>query len=336
MNKKVSIIAEVGNLHEGSLELAKSLASEAAACGVDSIKFQTHVFDAESLPDAPSPSYFKTESRKEYFTRTAFTQPQWEELKRFTEEKCRLEFLSSVFSAAAVDLMEAIGLKRYKIPSGEVTNITLLEKIATLRKPVLLSCGMSTWKELDTAVSVLKSKGCRDITILQCTSLYPCPPEKAGLKVLGEIKKRYGLPVGFSDHTLGISSAIAAVVMGASVIEKHFALSGKMYGSDAGHSLEPSQMKLFVSEIRDVEKSLAHKVSKDELTRDLGEMKIIFEKSIVSRSEIPQGTRMTLDKIDFKKPGDGIRADRYREIIGKVAKVTIPANTKIKMEMFKA
>ena len=335
MNRKVCILAEVGNLHDGSLELAKVFIRRAAACGIDSVKFQTHIFDAESLPDAPNPSYFKTESRKDYFSRTAFTPRQWKELRRFAEEEYGVEFLSSVFSTAAVDLMESIGLKRYKIPSGEVTNIALLEKIALLRKPVLLSSGMSTWKELDTAVSALKSKGCRDITLLQCTSLYPCPPEKAGLNILAEMKKRYGLPVGFSDHTLGNSCAIAAVVMGASVIEKHFALSGRMYGSDAKHSLTPSQMKVFVSEIRDAEKSLSQKVNKDALARDLKEMKIIFEKSIVSRSEIPQGSRITLDKIDFKKPGDGIRADRYREVLGKAAKVTIPANTKIKMEMLR-
>lgn len=334
MEKRIFVIAEIGNLHEGSLGLAKCFIREAAHCGADAIKFQTHIFESESLHDVPPPGYFKEESRKEYFERTAFALDQWRDLKKYAKQ-CKIEFMSSVFSLEALDILEKTGVKRYKIPSGEVTNLILLEKIASTKKPVLLSSGMSTWKELDKAIETLKTNGCRDITVLQCTSIYPCPPEKTGLNIIQEIKKRYGLRVGFSDHTLGISASIAAVVLGAELIEKHFTLSRRMYGSDAKHSMEPEEFKLFIREIRDTEKAISSKVDKDELAKDLEEMKVIFEKSIVARKNIPKGKIITINDITFKKPGDGIRADKYKEILGKMAKINISQDTKIRKEMLK-
>lgn len=334
MQKRVLIIAEIGNLHEGSVGLAKCFIREAAQCGANAVKFQTHIFEAESLPDAPAPGYFKEESRKDYFERTAFTQDQWRDLKKYSEE-CKIEFMSSVFSLEAVDILEDVGVKKYKIPSGEVTNLPLLEKIASTKKPVLLSSGMSTWKELDKAVETLKTNGCRDITVLQCTSLYPCHPEKVGLNIIKEIKKRYSLKVGFSDHTLGLSASYAAVVLGAEVIEKHFTLSRRMYGSDAKHSLGPEEFKLFIKEIRDLEKAISSKVDKDELAKDLAEMKVIFEKSVVARKNIPKGAIIAIDDIAFKKPGDGIRADNYTKVLGKIAKIDITQDKKIRKDMLK-
>jgi len=330
--KKVFIIAEIGNSHEGSVGLAKRFIKTAADCGADAAKFQTHIFDAESLPNAPTPSYFKDESRKEYFERTAFDLKQYKELKRYAEE-CGMEFISSVFSLEAVDLLEQTGVKRHKIPSGEVTNIPLLEKVASTRKPILLSSGMSTWSELDKAIETLKANGCRDITVLQCSSFYPCPPDKAGLNILTEMKNRYNLAVGFSDHTLGISASIGAVMLGAEVIERHFTLSKEMYGSDAKHSLEPDEFKQLIKEIREIEKIIASKAEKDKLAEELKNMKFTFEKSIVTKKLIPKGTKITLDMIAFKKPGDGIKPEKYKEIVGKIAKTNITADTKITMEM---
>lgn len=331
--EKVFIIAEAGNLHNGSLQCAKQFAEISSECGADAIKFQTHIFDAESLLDAPNPPYFKGESREKYFQRTAFDIEQWQELKKFAEEKCKIEFISSAFSQEAVDLLEKIGVHRHKIPSGEVTNIPLLEQIAFTRKPVLLSSGMSSWKELDKAMDILCRNRSGDITVLQCTSIYPCPPEKVGLNVLEELKNRYNLPVGFSDHTVGYSASIGAVVLGAVVIEKHFALSHEMYGPDAKHSLEPEEFKTFVRQIRDIEQMRAAVVNKDVEVEKLKDMKIIFEKSIVTKTDIAQGTLLTMDVLGFKKPGDGIRADRYHEVIGKRAKVDIKKNTKITKEI---
>jgi len=313
--------------------LAKRFIKAVADCGADAIKFQTHIFDAESLPDAPSPSYFKDESRKDYFERTAFNLEQYKILKEYAESQCSIEFISSPFSLEAVDLLEKLDIRKYKIPSGEITNIPLLEKIARTHKPVLLSSGMSSWKELDKAVETLKANGSKDITVLQCTSVYPCPPEKVGFNILPQLKNRYGFAVGFSDHTLGMSASIGAVVLGAKVIERHFTLSREMYGSDAKHSLEPDEFRQLVKEIRKAERIVASEVEKDKLAEELKEMKFTFEKSIVAKKHIPKGAKITFDMIAFKKPGDGIKPDRYKEITGKVAKSDIPADTKIAMEM---
>lgn len=330
--RRVFIIAEIGNLHNGSLVLAKRFIKEAASAGADAIKFQTHIFEAESLEDAPNPPYFNKESRKSYFKRTAFSLKEWKGLKSFAE-KNGIEFMSSVFSLEALNLMEKVGLKRYKVPSGEITNLKLLEAIAKTKKPVILSSGMNNWAELDNAVFTLKANGCKDLTILQCASIYPCPAERAGLNLIREIKKRYGVTVGLSDHSLGFYASIAAVVMGAEVIEKHFSLSKNLYGSDARHSLKGKEFGTFIKEIRNTQKAINSKINKNRLSEDIKKMKIIFEKSIVASKKISKGKIIKIDMLAFKKPGDGMRADRYKEVVGKMAKLTILPNTKIQKEM---
>ena len=328
------IIAEIGNTHEGSLGLAKCFIKAAADCGVDAVKFQTHIFDAESLPNAPNPPYFKDESRKEYFDRTGFSIKDWHKLRLYAEEECAVEFLSSPFSLEAVDLLEKIGVKTYKIASGEVSNLPLLIKVAKTGKNVFLSSGMSLWKELDEAITTLQDNGCGDLIILQCTSEYPCVPEHAGLNVIQDIKKRYGLPVGFSDHTLGIAASIAAVCLGACVIEKHFTLSKSMYGPDARFSTTPEEMKALVNTIRDVEKAIWNKVNKDNMTEQMTQMKMTFEKSIVTACDIKAGTTLEEKHLTYKKPGDGIPAKMFREILGKKCMNDIPINTKLEWDMF--
>jgi sialic acid synthase SpsE len=331
--KQTAIIAEIGNTHEGSMGLAKCFIKAAAECGVDAVKFQTHIFEAESLPDAPNPPYFKDESRKEYFDRTGFAIKDWRELKRYAEEECRVEFLSSPFSLEAVDLLEQVGIKTYKIPSGEVSNVPLLIKIAKTGKRVLLSSGMSTWDELDEAVEILKNNGCKDLIILQCTSEYPCPPEDAGLNIMQKMKERYGLPVGFSDHTLGIAVPITAVCLGACVIEKHFTLSKLMYGPDAKFSAIPEEMKILVDNIRSVEKVLSTKIDKDEKAESLKNMKVTFEKSIVAACDLQTETVLEEKHLAYKKPGDGIPARVFKQVIGKKVVEDIPRNTKLEWRM---
>jgi N,N'-diacetyllegionaminate synthase len=242
------IIAEIGSVHDGSLGNALYLIDAAAACGVDAVKFQTHIAEAETLPNAPMPPYFKGEPRFEYFKRTGFTLEQWQQLKKRCDEH-GVMFLSSPFSEAAVDLLESVGVEQYKIPSGEVTNLPMLEKIAQLNKPVLLSSGMSSWSELDLAVKTIRQYHDK-LTVLQCTTEYPCSYEHVGLNVMLEIRGRYSLPVGLSDHTLTPYATFAAVTLGASVIERHFTFSRKMYGSDARHSLEPDDMADLVRGVR--------------------------------------------------------------------------------------
>jgi len=331
--KKTFIIAEVGNLHDGSLDLAKEFIAQAASCGADAVKFQVHIFDAESLPEAPNPPYFKSESRKQYFERTSFDVEQWKILKNYAEKECKIEFMASVFSNEAVDLLENIAIKKHKIPSGEVTNLSLLEKVSSLGKPVLLSSGMSSWKELENAVQTLRAGGCRDITILQCSSVYPCPMQEVGLNVLSEMKKRFGLAVGFSDHTLDNTASIAAVVLGAEVIERHFTLEKDIAGSDSEHSLVPSRLADFIKEIRSLELALANDVDKDMLAKKLQSMKVIFEKSIVSNQQIKSGSVLSANMLAFKKPGDGIRADKYKDLLSRKVKMDIDVNIKIQEEM---
>ena len=333
MISRTKIIAEIGNTHEGSLGLAKCFIRAAADCGVDAVKFQTHIFEAESLPDAPNPPYFSDETRQAYFDRVGFSQATWQKLKNYAEKQCKVEFLSSPFSLEAVDLLETIGVKAYKIASGEVTNLPLLIKIAATGRSVFLSSGMSSWSELDEAVETLINSGCRDLVILQCTSEYPCPPQEAGLNVLSELKKRYDLPVGLSDHTIGSAVSIAAVAMGASVIEKHFTLSKQMYGPDAKFSMTPSEFKLMVQGIRDVDAALATKIDKDQKATALGTMKDTFQKSIIAESEIAAGAIIEAHHLAFKKPGNGIPANRFKDLIGKKAINKIPKNAMLYWNM---
>lgn len=325
------IIAEIGNLHEGSFGLAKQLIKAASDAGADAVKIQTHIFEAESLPNAPRPPFFSDESRESYFKHTSFNLEQYRDLKRYCEE-LGCEFLSSAFSIEAIKFLVKVGLNTIKVPSGEVNNLPYLEYLGKTKKKVLLPCGMSSWKEIDLAVKVLKANGCRDLTILQCTSEYPCPPEMAGLNVITELKKRYGLPVGFSDHTMNFNSIpSAAVVLGAEVIEKHFTLSRLMYGSDAKTSLEPQEFAVFVGAIRQLETAMNNPVDKDALARKLNKMKIIFEKSIVASRDLSKGSAIRAEDLAYKKPGDGIPAGKYKMLIGKKLRKTVKKDHKFKI-----
>jgi N,N'-diacetyllegionaminate synthase len=331
-NNTTYVIAEIGNTHEGSVGLAKQFIKAAAECGVDAVKFQTHIFEAESLPNAPNPPYFKDETRKGYFERTAFNLDQYKLLKEYAEKECGVDFFSSPFSIEAVDLLLNAGIKTFKIPSGEVSNIPMLEYIADKANWVILSSGMSSWEELDLAVSVLKSK-CK-LTVLQCTSEYPCLAENSGLNVMMEIKERFGVEVGFSDHTLGVGVPLAAVVLGATIVEKHFTLSKLMYGSDAKNSTEPAEFKQLVTDIRAVEKAIGSKVSKNEKVKSLSDMKTIFEKSIVSSRDLNVGDTISQTDLAYKKPGDGIPAAQYKSVIGKKLKVNVSKDTPLRLDMF--
>ena len=323
------IIAEVGSVHDGSFGNATRLIDVAAECGADVVKFQTHIASAETLPDAPMPSYFNGEPRYEYFERTAFTLEQYKALKAHCEER-GVEFLSSPFSIESVKLLEQVCVARYKVPSGEVTNLPYLEAIAQTRKPVVLSSGMSSWAELDEAVNTILRYHDR-LTVLQCTSEYPCPYEEVGLNVMLEMKERYELPVGLSDHTLTIYASLTAVTLGASVIERHLTFSRLMYGSDARHSLEPTEFADLVRGIRAIETMLASKVDKDDVAR-FATMKTTFEKSVVSLVDIPAGALITEAMIGIKKPGTGLPARRYKEVVGRRAARSIPANRVLQEE----
>jgi len=319
------IIAEIGSVHDGSFGNACQLVKVAAGCGADVAKFQTHIAEAETLRDAPAPAYFRGEPRWDYFKRTAFNELQWMGIKAACES-AKIEFLSSPFSEEAVDLLERVGVGSYKVASGEVTNLPLLGRIAATGKPVYLSSGMSNWAELDAAVAVLEKGG--PLSVMQCTSAYPCPPERAGLNVIGEMARRYGLPVGFSDHVEGFAAALAAAAQGATVIEKHLTFSRQMYGSDAANGMEPSDFEKYCRGLRDVWSMTGHPVDKDDLS-DYLDMKRIFEKSIVTTRPLAAGSVICREDLTFKKPGDGISAAKYMEIVGRRVSGDLPADHKL-------
>ncbi len=312
--KRTQVICEVGMNHDGSFGNALRLTDSAAECGADAVKFQCHIAEAETTPNAPNPPYFKSESRYRYFQRTAFTLEQWKELIAYCRTK-KIEFLCSPFSEEAVDLLEKIGMERYKIPSGEVTNLPLMERIARTRKPVLLSSGMSNWAELDRAVAVFQ-KAKNPFMLLQCTSEYPCSYDRVGLNVMLEMTDRYQVPVGLSDHTLSNYASFAAVTLGAVVIEKHMTFSRWMFGSDAKHSLEPAEFRDMVQGIRAIDGILQSPVNKDDVD-SLREMKQVFQKSVVATVDIAAGTKITPTMVAVKKPGTGIPAARIHEVVGR-------------------
>lgn len=322
------IIAEVGSVHDGSFGNAMRLIDVSAQCGVDAVKFQTHISSAETLRNAPMPPYFKGEPRYEYFERTGFTRSQWIELREHSHAQ-GLQFISSPFSEAAIDLLEEIGVDAYKVASGEVTNIPMLDKMARTGKPVILSSGMSAWAELDEAVETI-TKHTDRLTILQCTSAYPCAYEDVGLNVMLDMKARYGLPVGLSDHTLTPYASFAAVTLGATIIEKHLTFSRLMYGSDAKHSLEPADFTELVQGIRAINVIMGSPVDKDSLIPRMQPMKDIFEKSVVSVVDIPAGTLLTPDLLTVKKPGTGIPARELNTLIGRRTATFVPADQLLK------
>jgi N-acetylneuraminate synthase len=318
----VYVIAEAGMNHDGSLGNAIRMVEVAAEAGADAVKFQLHDAAAESTRDAPSPPYFQHESRFEYFQRTAFTDEQWRTLREACG-RAGIDFVCAPFSLEALERLERIGVARYKIGSGEVTNLALIRAAAATGKPVLVSSGMSTWEELDAAVEAAGANA----AVLQCTSAYPTPPERVGLNLIGELRERYRKPVGFSDHSLGPYAAFAAVALGAEIVEKHFTLSREMYGPDAALALEPDELAELVDGIREISDILASPVDKDAEAAALREMKEIFEKSVVSAREIPAGAVISREMLAAKKPGTGIPAARLDDVVGRRAAVEIAADT---------
>jgi N-acetylneuraminate synthase len=327
----ITIIAEIGSVHDGSLGNALKAVEAVAACGADVVKFQTHIAEAETFADAPMPSYFQGEPRMDYFRRTAFSLPQWRQIMQHCLEH-GVGFLSSPFSLEAVDLLEEVGVEFYKIPSGEVSNLPLLERVAATGKKVYLSSGMSNWAELDQAVAALSQGG--PLAVMQCSSAYPCAPQRVGLNVMLEMQRRYGLPVGLSDHTLGHAACISAAALGATVVEKHFTFSRLMYGSDAQHSMEPDEFKAFCSHVKEAAIIRANPVDKDDL-QDYRDMKRIFEKSVVTARAVQAGQSLKVADLAFKKPGDGISAAHYTELLGRQVRLALAPDHKITWEDLK-
>ena len=314
------IIAEIAQAHEGSLGLAHSYIDALAKTGVDAVKFQVHIAEAESSEYEPFRVKFSTqdETRYDYWKRMEFTPGQWQELK-FHCDEAGVEFMASPFSNAAVDLLEKLEVKRYKIGSGEVNNILMLEKIANTGKPIVLSSGMSSFEELDRTVNFLKKKKV-EYSILQCTTAYPTQPQNYGLNVIGELKERYNVPVGFSDHSAKLETCIAATALGAEILEFHSVFSREMFGPDANSSLEMEEIKQLVVAVRTIQQAQQHPVNKQD-NSNFKELKSIFEKSLAVNKALPVGHTLTFEDLESKKPkGYGIAASEFQEVIGRKLK----------------
>lgn len=321
------VIAEVGLTHDGSVGLAHAFIDAIADTGADGVKFQTHIASAESTPSEPFRVNFSHQdcTRYDYWRRMEFSESQWRELREHAEEK-DLVFLSSPFSLEAVELLDGIGMQMWKIPSGEVGNISMLDRVAVTGRPVILSSGMSPLSELDVAVERVRSTTA-PVAVLQCTTTYPCPPEKIGINLLDEFRQRYHCAVGLSDHSGTIFAGLAASALGADILELHVTLSREMFGPDVVASVTVAELRQLVDGIRFVERMRANPVDKDVAAEDLTSLRNLFTKSVVVRTALDAGTVLGGKDLLGKKPGTGIPATRLKEFIGRRLRRAVEADT---------
>jgi N-acetylneuraminate synthase len=319
-------VGEVAQSHDGSLGLAHAFIDAIAAAGADAVKFQTHIAAAESTPGEPWRVKFSRQdaSRYDYWKRMEFTEEQWGGLKAHADERGLL-FLSSPFSSEAVALLERIGIAAWKVASGEVSNTLLLDDMLRSRKPMLLSSGMSPLSETDTAVARVRDAGV-PIAVMQCTSMYPCPPESVGLDMLDVYRRRYNVPVGLSDHSGTIFPGLAAATLGCDVLEVHVALSREMFGPDVPASITTNELRVLCEGIRFIETMRASEVDKDRMARTLAPLRDLFTKSVVVRAPLPAGTRLAPEHLTTKKPGTGIPASRLHELVGRRLRRAVDAD----------
>ena len=320
------IIAEVAQAHDGSLGMAHAYIDAAAAAGADAIKFQTHIADAESTLDEPFRVKFslQDESRYDYWKRMEFTTDQWLGLADHAREK-GLFFLSSPFSVEAVDLLEKVGVAGWKIGSGEAFSIELLDAIFSTKKPILLSTGMSSWKEIDETASILKSRNL-EFAILQCTSKYPTSLDEIGLNVIDEIRSRYDVPTGLSDHSGTPWPGLVALARGADVLEVHVAFDRRMFGPDTIASLTFEELSL-ICEMRNATRKMDNApVDKDLLAQEMRSMRDMFGKSLALKYSISSGEIISSEAITSKKPASGIPYRDFDKVIGKKLIRDVPSN----------
>jgi len=321
---KTIIIAEAGVNHNGSLEIAKKLIAAAKECGADAVKFQT--FKAEKLVSkkAEKAEYQKQttdagESQFEMIKKLELDFNAHKELIKYCREK-QIQFLSSPFDKDSIDLLDELGLDTLKIPSCEIINLPYLRKIGKFNKKVILSTGMADLGEIEDALDILIESGTdkENITVLHCNTEYPTPFEDVNLKAMLTIKNAFNIKVGYSDHTKGIEVPIAAVALGAEVIEKHFTLDRNMEGPDHKASLEPAELKLMIDSIRNIEKALGNGIKKPSPSENKN--KIVVRKSLIAKAYIKKGDIFTEENVGIKRPGNGISPMRWDEVIGKTAK----------------
>lgn len=320
------IVGEVAQAHDGSLGMAHAYIDAIANAGADAVKFQTHIAAAESTPQEAWRVKFSQQdaTRYDYWKRMEFTEDQWLGLKEHAKER-GLEFLSSPFSIEAFELLTRVGVAAWKIASGEVSNTLMFERMVATGLPIILSTGMSSLQEIDSAVERVKAKGL-PLTVLQCTSAYPCPPEKIGLNVIPFFRDRYGCNVGLSDHSGTIYPGLAAATLGIDVLETHVTLSREMFGPDVAASVTTTELLQLVQGFRYIEKINSNPVSKDAMAVETTPLRELFTKSIVARIDLPAGTVLQQEHLSLKKPGTGIPAANLKDLVNRTLKRPVAAD----------
>ena len=329
----VTIIAEAGVNHNGSLEMAKEMARAAKECGADIVKYQTAVPELVVSRFAEKAAYQKqttdaAESQLDMIRKLHFSFDGHRELKEYCD-KIGIQYLSAPFDIPSVRFLASLKLPLLKIPSGEITNLPYLEEVGRTKIPVLLSTGMSTLNEITDALGILDDNGCPEATVLHCNTQYPTPYADANLSAMLELFDQFGLPVGLSDHTPGWECDVAAAVLGATVIEKHFTLDKSLPGPDQKASLDPAEFKAMVDAVRHVEAALGD--GRKHVTASEAPNKPVARKSIVAAKPIRAGEAFTADNLTTKRPGDGISPMRWYEVLGQTAKRDFAEDEKIEL-----
>ena len=329
------IIAEAGVNHNGSVETARRLVDVAVKAGVDAVKFQTFKAERLATRDAPKAGYQMqatdiNESQFEMLRRLELSREAHLELFDYSR-RIGVLFLSTAFDEESADLLEEIGVPAFKIPSGELTNLPFLIHVARKGKPMIVSTGMSSLDEVKAAVQAVEQTGNTNLVLLHCVSAYPVNPADVNLRVMHTMSSTFRVPVGYSDHTLGIEVALAAVALGACVIEKHFTLDRSLPGPDHRASLEPHELSALVRGIRIVEKALGH--ARKEPSASETNTAAVARKSLVAKRDIRTGSTLTDEMITLKRPGTGLPAAMRTKIVGRKAKQDIPAGTVLTLEM---
>ena len=319
-SNRTLIIAEAGVNHNGDISLARELIDVAYHAGADAVKFQTFKAEQVLSPLAPLAEYQKSgagvESAMEMIKSLEIELDQFGALSSYCDQR-GIEFLSTAFDIESARYLKQLGMDRFKIPSGEITNEPLIRAIAQLADQIILSTGMSYLSEVEAAIDWIKDEGVSDIVILHCVSNYPAPPEMANLRAMDTLAAAFGLPVGWSDHTLGDMISLAAVARGARVIEKHFTLDKAMSGPDHAMSLDPDELRQMISRIRDVEASLGD--GRKRPTPAEAETRLVARRSLFAKVFIPAGSPLNEDNLQSLRPGNGISPSRLREVVGRRA-----------------
>lgn len=318
--KSTYIIAEIGQNHDGSLGQAHAYIDAAKTCGVDAVKFQTHIADEESSHDEPFRVNFSYEdaTRYDYWKRMEFTEEQWIGLYEHAAS-IGLDFLSSPFSVSALRMLDRIGVPAWKFGSGEVFNDVLINEAIATGKPIILSSGLSVLDEIDQQIQMIQGKG-NDVVLLHCTTAYPSAPEQIYVNQISDLISRYNIPIGLSDHSGTIYPSLAAVTLGARIIEVHFTMSKLMFGPDVCASVEPDDLRRIVDGSRFIDIMWNNPIEKTVRNDENEQLKEIFSKSLYAKQLISCGEKITEEMLALKKPCKGIPASAYYQIIGRRAK----------------